>query len=68
MLEHVSRGIERDVEPRYARVGGGQVRVVRGPDRHRRHRLEAFLRRGQRGGAGPKVHLYHKSYDHNKCV
>ena len=39
--------VERDVEPRDARVGRGQVAVPRRPDRHRRHRLEAVLRRRQ---------------------
>lgn len=57
MLEHVSRGVERDVQPRDARVGGGQVRVVGRPNGHRRHRLEALLGRGQRRGAGPEIYL-----------
>lgn len=34
VFEHVSRRVQRDVEARDARVGGGQVRVVRRPDRH----------------------------------
>lgn len=57
MLEHVSRGVQRDVQPRDTRVGGGQVRVVCRPDGHRGHRLEAFLRGRQCGGPGPEVHL-----------
>lgn len=57
MLEHVSRGVERYVEARDAGVGGGQVRVVRRPYGHRRHRLEALLGRRQRGGARPEVNL-----------
>lgn len=58
MLEHVARGVERDVEARDARVGGREVRVVRRPDRHGRHRLEALLRRGQRRRARPEVYLH----------
>ena len=44
-------GVERYVEAGYARVGGGEVAVARRTDRHRRHRLEAVLRRRQRGGS-----------------
>ena len=40
-------GVERYVEAGYACVGGGEVAVARRPDRHRRHRLEAVLRRRQ---------------------
>lgn len=43
-------GVERHVQPGDARVGGRQVRVAGGADRHARHRLEAVLGRRKGGG------------------
>ena len=50
-LEDGLAGVERHVEARDARVGRGEVRVASRADRHRRHRLEAVLGRGQGRGA-----------------
>ena len=57
VLEYGPRWVERNVEARYAGVGGGELVIVRRFNGNRRFGLETLLAGGQGGAGGPEVDL-----------
>lgn len=55
IVNHSPARVQRYIESRYARVGSGEVMVIRGANSDGGHGLKTILTSGERRGARPKV-------------